>query len=468
MSGLGFAVAGGSFTVVGAGKSGLAAANLLAERGAASVRLVEAKADAQRPASLDERVAFEAGTNTVRPGDVAVLSPGIPEVSPLRREIAAVASEVIGEVELFYRLCPAPILAVTGTDGKSTVTTMLGDIVRASGRPTFVGGNLGNPLCEGLRDLSPEHAVVAEVSCFQLTSCKDFRPRVAVVTNIAEDHLDYHGSFEAYQAAKRLIWRNMTPNDVMVLNADDPHIRTWTLPDPSTGPRVRWFSLGRDRRARDHVDAHVLDGALMVAARDAHASTHSTGSNGALYIMMRDELPLIGEHNVANALVAAQMAVDFGVAPEVVRAALMAYEPLAHRLAPVATIDGVRWVDDSKATNPNAATAGLKAIDGPVVLLLGGSSKDSDFGAFAEIVRARARQVICFGATGPRIAEALGPSHSHVVVPKLADAVAAAAELARPGDTVLLSPACASFDEFQGYSHRGDVFAALVRARLPR
>ncbi|MFO0744724.1 MAG: UDP-N-acetylmuramoyl-L-alanine--D-glutamate ligase [Myxococcota bacterium] len=452
-----FVVSGQSFSVVGAGKSGLAAANILAERGAASVRLVEAKADAPRPATLDARVEYQAGTNAVRPGDVAILSPGIPEVAPLRKEIAAVAREVIGEVELFYRLSPAPILAITGTDGKSTVTTMLGDIVRASGRPTFVGGNLGNPLCEGLRDLTADHAVVAEVSCFQLTTCKDFRPRVACVTNIAEDHLDYHGSFEAYQAAKRLVWRRMTPDDVVVLNGDDPHIARWTLPDPATGPRVRWFSLARDSAA----DARVVDGALVVRG----PSDAERGADRGSYIMMRSELPLLGEHNVANALVASQMAVDFGIAPAVVRQALMAYRPLAHRLAVVPTSDGIRWIDDSKATNPNAATAGLRAVEGPVIMLLGGSSKDSDFSAFADIVRARARAVVCFGATRDQLAAAIGAAHPRVVVERLADAVAAAGELARPGDTVLLSPACASFDEFTGYAQRGDVFAALVRAR---
>lgn len=448
----GFAIRGRAFTVVGAGKSGLAAANLLVERGAERVRLVDDKPDLARPATLDPRVTFVAGTHEVLPDDTAVLSPGIPEVSPVRREIAAVAAESLGEVELFYRLCPAPILAITGTDGKSTVTTMLGDIIRASGRPTFVGGNLGNPLCDGLADLTPAHAVVAEVSCFQLTTCSTFRPRVAVVTNIAEDHLDYHGSFAAYQAAKRLVWRAMTPRDVVVLNADDPHIRAWTLPDPTTGPRVRWFSL-HDQTADAHLDP------------EGHLVVRDPVSNGPLYIMIRPELPLLGQHNVQNALAAAQMAVDFGIEPAHVRSALMAYRPLPHRLAPVATVDGVTWVDDSKATNPNAATAGLSAIDGPVVLLLGGSSKDTDFTSFAGVVRARARAVVCFGQTGPTIGRALGADFPHIVVPRLADAVSQAASLARPGDTVLLSPACASFDEFRGYGHRGDVFAELVRAR---
>lgn len=440
-------VDGRSFSVVGAGKSGLAAANLLARHGG-DVLLVEER-DTPRPESLDARVAFRSGTNQIRPDDLAVLSPGIAEVSPVRAAIAAQASEVIGEVELFYRLCPAPILAITGTDGKSTVTTMVGDIMRASGRPTFVGGNLGNPLCDDLDTLTPDHVVVAEVSCFQLTTCREFRPSVAVVTNIAEDHTDYHGSFARYQAAKRLVWRAMTEDEVLVINGDDPFIATWELP---TRPHLRTFSL-----SSPDADARALgeDARLEVRARSGERS----------YIMMRSELPLLGRHNVQNALAAAQMAVDFGVAPEVVREALMAYRPLAHRLATIGTFGGVTWVDDSKATSPNAATAGLTAMQTPTVLIAGGSSKDADFRPFAEVMRQRTRAVVCFGATRQELAAALGPEHPHVVVETLAEAVEAAAKFARPGDTVLLSPACASFDQFKGYAHRGEVFASLVLAR---
>ena len=443
--------AGRSFSVVGAGKSGLAAANLLARHGA-DVLLVEQR-DVPRPESLDARVAFRAGTNDIRPGDVAVLSPGIPEVSPLRASYAKQASEVIGEIELFQRLLPPsiPILAVTGTDGKSTVTTMLGEIIAAAGRPTFVGGNLGNPLCDDLDRLGEDHVVVAEVSCFQLTTCRDFRPRVAVVTNIAEDHTDYHGSFAAYQAAKRLIWRAMTADDVLVLNRDDAHIATWTLPRGPDAPRLRWFSL---------ID-HDAD-ARVVPTDDGDRIEVRAPSGERLYIMMRAELPLLGRHNVANALAAAQMAVDFGISPAVVRAALAVYRPLPHRLAKVGTVDGVTWVDDSKATSPNAATAGLLAMETPVVMMLGGSSKDADFRPLAAIVRERTRAAVCFGATREAIAVALG-DHPKIVAPTLAEAVAAARSLAQPGDTVLLSPACASFDEFKGYAHRGEVFSALVR-----
>jgi UDP-N-acetylmuramoylalanine--D-glutamate ligase len=431
-------VAGKPFTVVGAGRSGVAASNVLASRGA-DVRLVEARPDAPRPPGLAEAVVYEPGTNAPRPGDVAVLSPGIPEVSPVRREIASLASEVIGEVELFWRLTPAPVAAITGTDGKSTTTTMLGAIVALSGRPTFVGGNLGNPLCEGLDDLTPEHLVVAEISCFQLTTCDTFRPRVAVVTNIAEDHLDYHGGFEAYQAAKRRVFRQMGAGDTVILNGDDPHIALWPRP---RGPNVWTFSLG-DSQA----DGHLADGRLVV--------------RGAT-LMTRDELPLLGDHNVHNALAAALAADALGIPAEVTRRALMAYAPLAHRLQPVPTADGLRWVDDSKATNPNAAAAGIRAIDGPLILLCGGSSKDADFTELGALVRERARAALCFGQTRDALAQAIGPACASSVE-TLAEAVARARAIAAPGDTILLGPACASFDQFKSYAHRGDVFRALVR-----
>lgn len=445
------AVAGRRFSVVGAGRSGLAAANLLARHGG-DVLLVEAR-DIPRPESLDERVAFRPSSNEVREGDVAVLSPGLPEVSPLRREIAARASEVLGEVELFYRLSPAPILAITGTDGKSTVTTMVGEIMRAAGRPTFVGGNLGNPLCDDLDTLTPDHVVVAEVSCFQLTTCRDFRPRVAVITNIAEDHTDYHGSFAAYQSAKRLVWRAMTSDDVLVLNADDPHIASWSLPVHTTGgPRLRFFSL-----TSDSTDARVTP------STEGDRLEVTTPDGERLYIMMRHELPVPGAHNVANALAAAQMTVDFGIDASAVRSALLTYRALPHRLERVRVRRGVTWIDDSKATSPNAASAALRAMTSPVVLLAGGSSKDADFTAFADLVRQTTHQVLCFGETGHAISKALS-DHPHQVLTTMQEAIEIADKIARPGDAILLSPACASFDQFKGYAHRGEVFTSLVNA----
>jgi UDP-N-acetylmuramoylalanine--D-glutamate ligase len=438
---------GKRFTVVGAGKSGMAAANAISRRGG-DVRLVESRPNLARPAGLEPKVHFAAGTNAVRSGDVAVLSPGIPEVSPLRQQVAAVATEVIGEVELFYRLCPSPIIAITGTDGKSTTTTMIGDIFSASGRKTFVGGNLGNPLCEGLDDasLDPKSVVVAEISAFQLTTCHDFRPHVAVVTNIAEDHLDYHGGYEPYQAAKRGIWRQMATDDVLILNRDDAEIAAWTLP---AAPTIRWFSLTKSNVA----DAYFHDGVLWL--KGDHGSPQE--------LMKRNELPLLGEHNVANALAATLAAHAMNIDLQSIRTALRGIKALPHRLQSVATHGGVSWVNDSKATNPNAAMAGIKAIDTPLILLAGGSTKEADFTSFTTLARKRARTTIVFGQTRHAIAAAFDDGNI-CIVETLQEAVKLAHRHAVEGDTVLLSPACASFDQFKSYGHRGDVFRELVEA----
>jgi len=436
-------VAGVSFTVVGAGRSGIAAANLLARRGG-DVLLTEGRADVVRPEALHQAASFVSGSNAPRPGDVAVLSPGIPEVSPVRDEIAAIASEVMGEVELFYRLCPATVLAITGTDGKSTTTTMLGAISQASGRPTFVGGNLGNPLTDDLDRLGEDHVVVAEVSAFQLTTCERFRPSVAIVTNISEDHLDYHGGYEPYQAAKRRVFARMGEGDTLIVNGDDPIISAWSLP---AGPRLQTFSLS------DEGADGFLRGSTLVLRVDGLE----------VDLMERSELRVLGIHNVANALAAALAGVAAGFSQETIREGLSGYEALPHRMESVALVDGVRWVNDSKATNVNAASAGISSMDGPVILLAGGSEKDADFSAFGELVRSRAKDVILFGATGERLAAAIGSDHVTAIVEDLQQAFDLATMLAKVGDTVLLSPACASFDQFRSYEHRGDVFRELAQ-----
>jgi UDP-N-acetylmuramoylalanine--D-glutamate ligase len=436
-------VKGVSFTVVGAGRSGIAAANLLARRGG-DVVLTEGRAEVDRPEALHPDVSFVSGSNAARPGDVAVLSPGIPEVSPVRAEIAGSAAEVMGEVELFFRLCPATVLAITGTDGKSTTTTMLGAISEASGRPTFVGGNLGNPLTDDVDRLGADHVVVAEVSAFQLTTCETFRPSVAIVTNISQDHLDYHGGYEPYQAAKRRVFARMGDGDTLIVNADDPIIAGWSLP---SGPEIQTFSL--------------VDEGATGFLRGSSLMVHVDGRPTEL--MDRSELRVLGIHNVANALAAGLAGLAAGFTLEMIRTGLSGYEALPHRMETVAHHEQVRWVNDSKATNVNAASAGISSMEGSVILLAGGSDKDADFSEFGQLVRERAKDVILFGATRERLAEAIGDDHVTAIVADLQEAFDLATMLAKAGDTVLLSPACASFDQFRSYEHRGDVFRELAQ-----
>jgi UDP-N-acetylmuramoylalanine--D-glutamate ligase len=433
-------VKGRSFTVVGAARSGLAAANHLATSGA-DVHLVDHKPGLKRPADLHAAVSFASGTNSVRSGDVAIISPGIPEVSPVRQEIASTASEVMGEMELFGRLCPSPIIGITGTDGKSTVTTMIGAIMEQAGKQTFVGGNLGNPLTLDLEEMSASSVAVAEVSCFQLTSCSQLQPEVAVVTNIAVDHVDYHGSFEGYQAAKRRIALRMEPAHRLVLNGDDSHISAWEL---DTQAQILRFSA----QGAVDADARYVDRKLML---------------GQELLLERHELPLLGIHNVSNALAAALAAQAFGIDVATIRKALSSYEALAHRLRTVATIEGIRWVNDSKATNPNASSAALNSMETPSILLAGGSDKDADFTELGTLIRDKTKAVVLFGQTKSVLARAIGDSHPVFLVETLHDAMDKARSLAVAGDTVLLSPACASYDQFNSYAHRGEVFEALVQ-----
>jgi UDP-N-acetylmuramoylalanine--D-glutamate ligase len=452
-------VRGRRFSVLGIARSGVAAANALVRRGAdvvaSDLRAEAALADAL--ARLDPRVAVVTGENRVREGDTVIISPGIKPGSPAFREAHARGAAVWSDVELFGRMSPAPVLAITGTDGKSTTTALLGEIVRAGGRPVFVGGNIGIPLMGGLDELTPGHVVVAEVSCFQLVHCPTLRPRVAVYTNIAVDHVDYHGSYEAYQAAKRLLVANQTRSDTIVWNADDAELRHWTWPVP---PR-RW---AYSRLGPVEAGLHAMDG-VVTAAMD-----------GATFPLIgTDEIRIPGPHNLENAMAAAGAALAFGIEPEAVADTLRAFPGLEHRIEHTATIGAVGWYNDSKATNPHAALAGLTAFgERPMVVIAGGSEKGSDFGEVGQVLAARARGVVLIGQTRDRIAAAIaaavadrgapaGGGPPVVKADTLEGAIAAAHDLARGEGVVTLCPVCASFDMFQDYEDRGRQFKEAVR-----
>lgn len=442
-------IAGRSVAVLGAAKSGVAAANLLVGAGADRVVLSDLRGiDDLDISSLSKEVELVTGHNDLADAQLVVTSPGVPPAASPLREAARLKLPVWSEPELAYRLMPdhVRLLAITGTDGKSTVTTMLGHIERTARgtrgrlgrRPVWEGGNLGTPFCQAILDGAldrPDARAVVEISCFQLLFVDEFRPHVAALLNVAEDHLDVHGDIEAYALAKARIFENMRgPEDVAVYRADD-------------------------RRCAAAVDAS--------AARQVPFAL----TPQVLEFWARYELPVLGAHNILNAEAATLMAEADGIDREAAAEALATYRPLAHRLELVADdpVDGVRWINDSKATNPHAAATGLRSLAGSraggLILLAGGVDKGLSLAPLVAAAReAGVRHAIVYGAIAERLAVTLsGPLPSVRAVQTLAEAVDAARRLAERGDTVVLAPACSSFDQFESYAQRGETFRALVR-----
>ena len=374
-----------------------------------------------------------------------VISPGIP-VSDQRLAVALGRGlEVVGDIELFARAAQAPIVAITGSNGKSTVTTLVGEMARASGLRTAVGGNLGEPALD-LLDPRVE-LYVLEVSSFQLETTWSLRPRVATVLNISADHMDRYPSLEAYAATKASLLRGA---EVALLNRDDPRVAAMA----GLAGRDIGFSLGVPRSAADY-GLLERDGATWLARGDEP-------------LMWTDELPLAGGHNLANALAALALAEVAGLPLAPCLGALRAFRGLAHRTVLVAEWRGVRWFDDSKGTNPGATVAALRGLIDPAgpgraVLIAGGDGKGADFGELAETIGHTARAVILIGRDGPRIDGAIAGRVPTQLARDMDEAVRLAALVALPGDAVLLSPACASFDMFDNYEHRGRVFVAAVK-----
>jgi UDP-N-acetylmuramoylalanine--D-glutamate ligase len=429
--------------VVGLGVSGVDACRLLRAAGV-EVRAVDrqsAQELAFRLAELPEGVEVrlgEVGEEVLDGVDVVVLSPGVPPTAPLVLAAQARGIPVLPEVELAFRFAgETPIVGITGSNGKSTVTELVGHILRTAGRRVAVGANLG-PAASGLVLRGGWDVMVWELSSFQLELVQTLRPAVAVFLNLSPDHLDRHPSLEAYLAAKAKIFAFQRPQDHAVLNADDPLVAALEV-----------FSLRHTFSLRDKAAEAHLDGAhLMLQGK---------------VLLARQALPLPGEHNVANALAAALACRLLGLSREEIVAGLRTARPLPHRHELVAELDGVRYVDDSKGTNVGAVVAGLSGYPAKRVhLILGGLGKGQDFRPLREAVAAKAVRVYLIGQAAEAIAAALGDAVPVEMCGTLEEAVRRARKCALPGDVVLLSPACASFDQFRDYAHRGHEFARLV------
>ncbi len=430
--------------VVGLGRSGAAAANFMARRGARLVltdRIPTVDTAALPPARLHlggEDPAWLEGV------DLVVTSPGVPRDSAMLRAAVSRGIPVIGEVELASRFIDAPIAAVTGTNGKSTVTVMLGEMLRKAGRSVFVGGNLGTPLVEAI-GAGPD-VVVAEISSFQLEWIESFHPRVAVHLNLTDDHFDRYRDLDDYGRAKARIFENQDTGDWAILNRDDPNV--WKL---AREVRSRVVAFGLERAT----------GARAIWPSD-RALAFNLGDLSGTIDLGRFRLP--GRHNLSNAMAAAAEALAMGADAGAIADALAGFKPLAHRIEFVREKDGITWIDDSKGTNVGAVVEALEAVAAPVILIAGGMDKGGDYSPLLEPLRRKARRAILIGAARERMARALEGAVDLELVSTLGEAVERAARIARRGDTVLLSPACSSFDQFRSYAERGDLFKKLVRA----
>ena len=439
--------------VVGLGKSGLAAARFLKARGA-RVTVSDARPAtviAEMPALLEQGIVVETGSHgilTFRRQDLIVVSPGVPLSTPELKQVRALGMPIIGELELGAQYLQGEVIAVTGSNGKTTTTTLLGEIVKASGRKTLVGGNIGRPVTEMVAESSADAWSVLEVSSFQLETIATFKPRIAVVLNITPDHLDRHGSFENYAAAKKRITENQGADDFLVLNAEDEPTK---LVAAKTKAQIYWFSPRRPIKQGAFVHG---DSILFLPKEGGKAEP----------VMPVAEIPLHGAHNVENVLAAVCAARLAGVPADVIRGAVSTFTAVEHRLEFVRELGGVRYFNDSKATNVDATVKAVEAFQGGIHLILGGKDKDSNYATMGQLLRERVKTVITIGTAAEKIERELAGVTKIVGAGTMDRAVLMAHDAAAAGDVVLLAPACASFDQFENYEHRGRVFKELVRA----
>jgi UDP-N-acetylmuramoylalanine--D-glutamate ligase len=437
--------------VVGLGKSGVASALFMKSHGARVTVSDTKSGDELRneiPVLLDHGITVETGGHgdrTFRGQDLIVVSPGVPVDAPPLVQARSMGETVIGEIELAAQFLPGPIVAITGSNGKTTTTRLTGEILTASDFSTLVGGNIGTPAISLAERAKPDTFVVLEISSFQLETIQTFRPKVAVVLNVTPDHLDRHGTFEIYTDAKARIFENQQGSDFAVLNADDP---TCVAMGARTRAQVFWFS----RQKEVQQGAWVRDGNIVF--RD---------SKGQREILQVSEIPLKGAHNLENVLAAVCTGVLMGCAPQKIRKAVRDFKAVEHRLEFVATIAGVDYYNDSKATNVDATIKALESFPANIHLILGGKDKGSDYTVLNDLIRQRVKRIYTIGAAAAKIeSQVKGAEVVHAET--LENAIRKAHGAAQSGDIVLLAPACASFDQFKSYEHRGKLFKDIVRA----
>lgn len=439
--------------VVGLGKSGMAAALFLKARGArvtvSDTRSAAALAH-EIPALLEAGIMVESGGHgllTFRRQDLIVVSPGVPLETPEVAQAAALGMPVMGELELAARFLQGEVVAITGSNGKTTTTTLVGKIFADAGLPMLVGGNIGLPVIELVGEAKAETWNVLEVSSFQLDTVSEFRPKIAAVLNITPDHLDRHKTFANYAAAKTKITSRQTREDFLVLNAED---KAAQMVAATTKAQIFWFSALRQIKQGAFVHGESV---FFLAKEGGKAEP----------VLPVAEIALKGAHNVENVLAAVCVARLAGISAESIRSSVRGFRAVEHRLELVGTVAGVEFYNDSKATNVDAAMKAVASFASGIHLILGGKDKDSDYTLLGPLLRERVKIVYTVGSAAEKIERQLAGMAKIESAGTIERAVTLAAEAALPGDVVLLAPACASFDQFENYEHRGRVFREQVQ-----
>jgi len=442
---------GKKVTIFGAGRSGVAVAELLAAQGAKVLVYddapIETKSDVRAKLNnLGIRSIFnEPYSVEIFCSDWWVISPGVPISHPLIKDAHERKIEILGELEAAYRFCLSPIIAVTGSNGKSTTTALLGEIFEKASMPHIVAGNIGTPFSGEVTKTKKNGVTVLEVSSFQLEAIKKFRPKVAIWLNLTRDHMDRHGTIVNYRKIKARIFENQTPSDYLIFNGTDEHI--YELAQQAKSEKL---VFGLEKKSMGC--SFVRDGELIVRITDEEER-----------IFPIQKMGIRGEHNVKNALAAILAAREMGVDLDPIRKALISFKGLPHRLEFVRELSGVQWINDSKATNVDSVWFALGTFNEPIILIVGGRDKDSDFEMLRDRLRERVKGIVLLGEAAEKMRRAFRGIEPLVRAFSLEEAVKKAQEMTKPGDVVLLSPACASFDMFRDFEDRGEQFKTLVR-----
>ncbi|MBX2990755.1 MAG: UDP-N-acetylmuramoyl-L-alanine--D-glutamate ligase [Bacteroidetes bacterium] len=444
---------GTTFSVIGGARSGIAVAKLLKAHGAAVLLSdkVPLETMQQAAAELDRlNIPYEFGGNSeeVLRADVLVVSPGVPEDAPIVKAARAKGKAVVGEIEVASLVCKGPIVAITGTNGKTTTTALVGRIFEDAKRPSVVAGNIGLAFSQLVEQITEQHTAILEVSSFQLDTIKTFRPRVSALLNITPDHLDrYEHSMDKYVASKCRVFENQRSGDTIVYNYDDDIVRTHV--EARIHPEVKRLPFS----TRKQPDEGAFLSGDSVVTRIGGNTTH---------IIKTADISIKGAHNLMNAMASTLVAQAMNIPTASLRATLKNFKGVEHRLEFVRELDGITYVNDSKATNVDSVWYALQSFERPIVLLLGGRDKGNDYSSLVPLVNKHVRSIVAVGESADKVLAAFADVKPAGKAMSMEEAVSLARHAAVRGDVVLLSPACASFDWFENYEHRGRVFKDIV------